>query len=286
MVGEVIAIALGLLVGLSLGALGGGGSTLAVPILVFVAGLSAQDATTASLLVVGVGAGFGVLSHLRAGNVRLGAGIAFGFAGIVGARLGTTLNASLDERVLLLSFSLLIAFVAVRMFRTVQRRGAESISADDGRFVDIAGSGGPGGATVATRQRAGHATRLDLSAASIAKLAGAATGVGLLTGLFGVGGGFAVVPALALLLGFPAKQAIGTSLVVIVINALVALAMRTGDIAFDWSLVGPFLATVTLGVIVGSRAAARLDADQLTRSFAIMLGAVAVYTALSTLFTT
>ena len=99
----------------------------------------------------------------------------------------------------------------------------------------------------------------------------------------GVGGGFAVVPALTLLLKFPTKQAIGTSLVVIVINAAIALAMRAGDIGFDWAVVGPFLATVTIVVVVGTRVANNIDADRLTRSFAYMLGAVAIYTAPSTL---
>ena len=107
--------------------------------------------------------------------------------------------------------------------------------------------------------------------------------VGLLTGLFGVGGGFAVVPALTLLLKFPAKQAIGTSLVVIVINAAIALGMRAGDLGFDWAVVGPFLATVTLGVVVGTRIAKNIDAHRLTRAFAIMLFAVAIYTAASTI---
>lgn len=115
MTGELIALALGVLVGLSLGALGGGGSTLAVPILVFVAGLDAQDATTASLLVVGVASAFGAIGHYRAGNVRLGAGIAFGAAGIVGSRIGTVVNQSIDEQVLLLAFSALIVFVAHRV---------------------------------------------------------------------------------------------------------------------------------------------------------------------------
>ncbi len=118
MTGEIIAIALGLFVGLSLGALGGGGSTLAVPILVFVAGLQAQDATTASLLVVGVASAFGVVSHLRHGNVRLGTGIGFGAAGIVGSRIGLLVNRSIDENVLLLAFSVLIIGVAIRMYRS------------------------------------------------------------------------------------------------------------------------------------------------------------------------
>ena len=265
MVGEIIAIALGLLVGLSLGALGGGGSTLAVPILVFIAGLQAQDATTASLLVVGVASAFGVVSHVRNGNVRMGAGVAFGAAGILGSRAGTLLNQSLDENVLLLAFSALIVFVALRMYRSIDARPSSP-------EVDSADAG-------AGAQR----VAFEWTPGAVAKLAIAATLVGLLTGLFGVGGGFAVVPALALLLKFPAKEAIGTSLVVIVINAAVALAQRAGDLGFDWAIVGPFLVTVTIGVIVGSRVANGIAADRLTRSFAGMLGVVAIYTAVSTL---
>lgn len=278
MTGEVIAIVLGLLVGLSLGALGGGGSTLAVPILVFVAGLQAQDATTASLLVVGVASAFGVVSHFRNGNVRLGAGIAFGAAGIFGSRIGLLMNRSLDENVLLLAFSALIVFVAVRMYRSVDR--SELASEPPADSVRVAN-----GAGVATTEQVSVRPRLDLSASAIGKLACAATAVGLLTGLFGVGGGFAVVPALTLLLKFPAKQAIGTSLVVIVINAAIALAMRSGDLGFDWAVVGPFLVTVVVGVVVGTGIAKDVDAARLTRAFALMLGAVAVYTAASTILT-
>ena len=218
MTGEIIAVALGLLVGLSLGALGGGGSTLAVPILVFVAGLQAQDATTASLLVVGVASAFGVVSHFRNGNVRLGAGIAFG---------------------------------AVRMYRSIDKSEPAGEPLDEDR--PVANSTG-----IATKQRVSVAPRLDLSMSALAKLAGAATAVGLLTGLFGVGGGFAVVPALTLLLKFPAKQAIGTSLVVIVINATIALAMRSGNLGFDWAVVGPFLVTVTVGVVAVYTAASTI----------------------------
>ena len=282
MILPLIAIALGLAVGLSLGGLGGGGSTLAVPILVLVAGLPAQEATTASLLVVGVASAIGAWRHHRAGNVRLGAGLAFGAAGVVGARTGTVLNRSLDEQVLLLAFSVLVVVVALRMDRGARREGGV---ADDGPSDPEALAGpdpapDPGGSTVVAT-RAGR--RLDLSAGDVAKLAGAATLVGLLTGLFGVGGGFAVVPALTLLLGFRTREAIGTSLVVIAMNAAIALAMRSGDLAIDWALVGPFLVTVTVGVLVGSRVAQRIDPRRLTRAFALMLGLVATTTALSTL---
>ncbi len=285
MVLDVLAIVLGLLVGLSLGALGGGGSTLAVPILVFVAGFSAQDATSASLLVVGIASAIGVVGHFRNGNVRLGTGIAFGGAGIVGNRAGTLLNRSLDEQLLLLAFSGLIVFVAVRMYRSIEsRRPAEDPSEQASREPDDMPDSRMS-VSVMVRQPTSTAAarRIDLSAGSLAKLVVAATVVGLLTGLFGVGGGFAVVPALTLLLGFGAKDAIGTSLVVIAINAALALAMRSNDIGFDWNLVLPFLATVTTGVLVGSAVAHQVKADSLTRSFSIMLGVVGVYTAASTL---
>lgn len=281
MTGEIIAVVLGLLVGLSLGALGGGGSTLAVPILVFVAGLQAQDATSASLLVVGVASAFGVFGHFRNGNVRLRTGLAFGAAGIVGSRIGLLVNRSLDEKLLLLAFSALIVFVAVRMYRSAEKAGRVDESAESPPSASL-----PEPTTaVATKEQVSSISGVRLSAAAIVKLGGAATAVGLLTGLFGVGGGFAVVPALTLLLGFPAKEAIGTSLVVIVINAAIALAMRSGDLGFDWAVVVPFLVTVTVGVVVGTRTARGIDADRLTRGFALMLAAVAIYTAGSALIT-
>lgn len=278
---ELIAITLGLLVGLSLGGLGGGGSTLAVPILVFVAGMEAQDAITASLLVVGVASAFGVVGHYRAGNVRLGVGVVFGLAGVVGSWIGTLVSQSVDEQVLLLAFSALIVLVALRMYRSVNRRN------DPGKLApefdgDGGGSGSSGPSGIAMKERVTQRVGFELKAPAIAKLVGAATAIGLLAGLFGVGGGFAVVPALTLLLKFPTRVAIGTSLVVIVINAGTALAMRAGELDFDWGVVVPFLFTVSAGVIIGSRIAGRIDADRLTRAFAAMLIVVAGYTAIST----
>jgi uncharacterized membrane protein YfcA len=202
-------------------------------------------------------------------------------------------NQSLDENVLLLAFSVLILFVALRMYRSVDAQPSAVIESETAVAV---------GSSVAAAQltetpsptrtsaepsvsTGSQRAAFEWTPGTVAKLAVAATLVGLLTGLFGVGGGFAVVPALALLLKFPAKEAIGTSLVVIVINAAVALAQRAGDLDFDWAIVAPFLAIVTIGVIVGSRVANGIDADRLTRGFAGMLGAVGIYTAVSTLLT-
>jgi uncharacterized membrane protein YfcA len=309
---SVIAIVLGVGVGLALGALGGGGSTLAVPILVFIAGLTPQQATTASLLVVGVAAAVGAASHVRRGNVRLGIGLVFGISGIVGSRIGTTINQGIDGDLLLAGFAILIVFVAVRMYRSAPKPaaapdGAISGGADDRADVEDDDSGGALGAAAAPhdqptggsggeamrpasagtargvavtsvpRETPQHPIRLS-DRRTLVRLLIAATGVGLLTGLFGVGGGFAIVPALVLVLGFGTKEAIGTSLVVIAVNAMVALGMRAGELDLDWAIVGPFLATVTVGVLVGTWVASRVEASRLTRSFAIMLAVVGAYT--------
>jgi uncharacterized membrane protein YfcA len=298
---SIIAIILGVGVGLALGALGGGGSTLAVPILVFIAGLTPQEATTASLLVVGVAAAVGAVEHVRRGNVRLGVGLIFGLSGIVGSRIGTTINRGIDGDLLLAGFAVLIVFVAVRMYRSAPPRTASADavepSAPTGPVEPTAPTGPvePTDARVDTGDRRTSSTvtsdrvvvvpRTSRSAEinlreprTLGRLLLAATAVGLLTGLFGVGGGFAIVPALVLVLGFETREAIGTSLVVIAVNAMVALAMRAGSIDIDWAIVGPFLATVTVGVLVGTWVAARVDAARLTRAFAVMLVVVGLYT--------
>ena len=105
--------------------------------------------------------------------------------------------------------------------------------------------------------------------------------VGLLTGFFGVGGGFVIVPALVLTLGFAMPEAVGTSLVVIAINAAVALAMRAGSSTIDWSAALPFLVTAAAGTVIGGRIGERVDPRRLTGAFVVLLSVVAVYTGVS-----
>jgi uncharacterized membrane protein YfcA len=106
----------------------------------------------------------------------------------------------------------------------------------------------------------------------------AATAVGLLTGFFGVGGGFVIVPALVLALGFDMPVAVGTSLLVIAINSAVALAVRLGGhVHLDWTLLGAFTVAALVGTLAGSRIASRVDAARLTTAFTVLLIAVAVY---------
>lgn len=268
----LLASPLGFAIGVSLGALGGGGSILAVPVLVFVAGQTASAATTTSLVVVGVAALLGAHGHWRAGRVRVAQGLMFGLVGIAGSVAGSALNRRLDGDVLLLAFAGLILVAAWRIVV-----GCPSCT----RSGEVNAMGqrddGARDRTVKTRPRT-------MSPVQIAKVVAAGTAVGFLTGLFGVGGGFVIVPALAVVLEFPMGVAIGTSLLVIAVNAAVALAARAGAGSIDWGTTLVFTAAATAGVGAGKRIADRLEPESMQRAFAALLVAVALYTGARALF--
>ena len=244
-----IAVPAGLLIGVLLGALGGGGSILTVPVLVYLLGQEPHAATTGALLIVGITAAAGMIAHWRAGRVRLAPGIAFGVLGVAGSYAGTRLSSSVPPDLLLSLFAGLLLAAAVAMLR---RR--------------------PG--TARRRERAGGST----IGRRILKITAAATGVGLLTGFFGVGGGFVIVPALVLVLGFGMPAAVGTSLLVIAINSAAALAARLGGpVALDWPLLGVFTAAALAGALAGNRLASRVDPARLGTAFTVLLIAVAAY---------
>lgn len=271
----LLASPLGFLIGLSLGALGGGGSILAVPALVYVAGQDPKSATTTSLVLVGAASLVGAVHHWRAGRVRLGTATVVGLAGIGGSLVGSAINRGLDPDVLLLGFAGLVGVAAWRMVvgcPTCTRTGEEQ--ALDESEADGAANAGGGGTATLTRTR----VRIDVRTVFTIVLAG--TAVGFLTGLFGVGGGFVIVPVLVLGLKLPMPQAIGTSLVVIVINSVVALSARLATTSIDWAVTVPFTIAAIAGVVTGSRVADRLDAKRSLRWFAALLVMVAVYTAL------
>lgn len=262
---------LGFLIGLSLGTLGGGGSILAVPVLVYAAGMSPQQATASSLLLVGVAAAVGLIPHIRGGRVKVGLGVAFGLAGIPGSLLGSTLNKQMNPDLLLLGFSVLVLVAAWRMVTacpTCTKVGEERVLA----AADSAPAS-PDGPDVGVTLLERVDTRRVLA------IVAAGTGVGFLTGLFGVGGGFVIVPALTLLLLLPMPIAIGTSLLVIAINSAVALTTRLATTTIDWGATLPFTLAAVAGVLTGGRLAGKLDPQKSLRWFAALLVAVAVYTA-------
>ncbi len=269
----LLASPLGFIIGISLGALGGGGSILAVPALVYAAGQSPREATATSLLLVGTASLIGVVPHWRAGRVRMRTGAIFGAAGIGGSLLGTALNHRLDPDVLLLAFSGLVVVAAWRMLTgcpTCTRVG-ETTTIDR----HLTGTG----RTTATLDDPPPRTTW-LQASTIVKILIAGTFVGFLTGLFGVGGGFVIVPALALVLKLPMPEAIGTSLLVVAVNSAVALTSRLASTNIDWATTVPFTVAAIAGVLTGGRVADRLDPERSLRWFAALLAAVAVYTAI------
>lgn len=258
----LLASPLGFLIGISLGALGGGGSILAVPALVFAAGQSPKHATTTSLVLVAITAIFGIVPHWKAGRVRFVPGVVFGLAGVGGSLIGSHWNKAINADVLLLAFSGLMFVAAGGMWRRLHKpmpRATQSVGAAVNPVV------------------AGSALHLD--GATLLKVVGAGTVVGLLTGFFGVGGGFVIVPALVLALGFSMPEAVGTSLLVITINSAVALTTRLQPGAIEWGTVIPFTIASLVGVVVGSRLASTRESSSLQRWFVGLLVLVAAYTA-------
>ncbi len=263
----VLAVVAGALIGLSLGALGGGGSILAVPVLVYLLDQSVVQATTGSLVVVGVTSILGAITAYRAGNVLLGRGIAFGVVAIGGAVLGGQASTRVPQPVLMAAFALLMLVVGgIMAWRQLHhsRRTAHSLTvrpALDDPIITFT----PTFACACPRA---------------VKVLITATAVGLLTGFLGVGGGFLVVPALVLALGLPIRYAAGTSLVVITITSAAALTVRAGSGASpDWGVVLMLTAVSAVAAVVGARFAIRADSVRLSAAFTVLVLGVAVYTA-------
>lgn len=239
------AVGLGVLIGAVLGALGGAGAILTVPALVYLLGQSAHDATTGSLVIVGLTALVGAADHARSRRVHWRTGTTFGIAGIVAAFAGATLNSRVEEHLLLLGFSAIMLLAAAGMFL---RTGSAPVP-DQGR----------------------RCSRAVLSGKVV--LTGLV--VGFLTGFLGVGGGFIIVPVLVLVLGLPLSAAVGTSLVIIAINSAASLAAHAGQAHFDWALIVPFAIAAMLGSLAGKAIAAQLPDTVLNRAFALLLVALA-----------
>ena len=217
--------------------------------LVYLLGQEPHAATTGSLLIVGITAAAGMIAHWRAGRVRLAPGIAFGVLGAAGSYAGTRLSSSVPPDLLLSLFAGLLLAAAAAMLRrrpgTARRRERAG-----GRTIRPPGP---------EDHRRGHRGRPA-------------------TGFFGVGGGFVIVPALVLVLGFGMPAAVGTSLLVIAINSAAALAARLGgQVSLDWALLAVFTAAALAGVLAGHRVASRVDPSRLGTAFTILLIAVAAY---------
>ena len=245
----IAALGLGLLIGVLLGLLGGGGSILAVPALVYGLGTPLAVAVPTSLLVVGVSSATAVLPRLRHGQVAWRIAGVVGAAGAGAAFAGAAVNRLLEPRVVLVGFAALMVAAGVRMLREQLPIGGDC--ALPGGGVNWRGC--------------------------LPKAIGSGVVVGFLTGLFGVGGGFLIIPALVLLLGLSMTVAVGTSLVIIVINSVAGFAAHAGDAALDYRIALAFTAAAVVGSLASARVAARLPAERLRRWFAYLVFAVAAF---------
>lgn len=252
----VLAVLFGVAIGLSLGLLGAGGSILAVPVLVYALGEPVTSAVPTSLLVVGGAAAGGALSHLRAGRILWRTVALFGITGVGGSYLGALVNRALDERVVLLGFAALMLVAAAGMLR---RAMAGAPQMDGGRADD----------DLWRRRRP-----LVLTTGLV---------VGFLTGLFGVGGGFILVPALTLVLDIPLRVAVGSSLVIVVVNSLAGFVFNVGYGSIDWTIAAAFTIAGVCGAVAGGRLSERFDGAQLTRWFAYLVLAIALFVILEVL---
>ena len=263
----LLAVVAGALIGLSLGALGGGGSILAVPVLVYLLGQSASQATTGSLVVVGVTSLIGAIAAHRAGNVLLGRGLVFGLAAIGGAMAGAKASNLVSEDVLLAAFAALMLLVGGMLAWRQLRHGRR----DDPRHAARPALDDP----IIT-----FSPTFACQCPRALKVLVTATVVGTLTGFLGVGGGFLVVPALLLALALPMDYAAGTSLVVITITSAAALAVRAGaGVPPDWTSVAVLTAMSAAAAVAGARLADRVSTNRLQGAFAVLVLGVAVYTA-------
>ncbi|WP_405653442.1 sulfite exporter TauE/SafE family protein [Streptomyces sp. NBC_00019] len=237
-----VIIAASLLIGVSLGILGGGGSILTVPILVYLAGMETKEAIATSLFVVGVTSAAGVVSHARAGRVRWRTGLLFGLAGMTGAYAGGRLAEFIPGTVLLLAFALMMIATAVAMIRG--RRGAPKKVHHELPVLHVLLDG---------------------------------IVVGLVTGLVGAGGGFLVVPALALLGGLPMTVAVGTSLLVISLKSFAGLAGYLASVHIHWGFAALVTATAVVGSLLGGLLAGRIPQDALRKSFGWFVAVMGVF---------
>src|SRR5688572_18447566 len=226
-------------IGLALGLLGGGGSILTVPVLVYVLGFAAKPAIAMSLPVVGITSLISAALHWRLGNVRVPTALGFGVLAMAGAFAGAKLAVFLSGAAQLAHLALVMLAAAASMWRG--RRGTK-----DG---DTPPTAPP----------------------RLALLVPVALGVGMLTGLVGIGGGFLVVPALVLLGRVPMREAVGTSLLVIAMNSASGFAGYLGTVDFDWAFLAGFTTAAVAGALVGTALVARVPQAALKRGFAVFL---------------
>ena len=235
---QAATLAAAVAIGLSLGLLGGGGSILTVPALVYLGGLAPFEATTSSLVVVGLTSVSGAVQHAWRGNLELRVALLFAATGIPGSFAGSLLSRHIAAQTQLLLFALAMIAAGTAMLLRREMAAAER--------------------------------------ASVPRVLAAGAGVGLLTGFLGVGGGFLIVPALVLFAAVPMAHAIGTSLAVIAVNCAGGFAGRLAA-PIDWRATLEFTLVAIAGSFAGAALVRRISAPWLRRAFAVFVLAIAAF---------
>lgn len=245
----------GAIVGFSLGLTGGGGSIFAVPLLIYGLGASVREAVGISLAAVGATALFGAMLRLRHGEVEIGTGLVFAAAGMLGAPLGTWMGGQLPDAITLVGFALLMGIVGIQMWRGSAESQTQS--------------------SACNRDESG---KLHWNSKCAIGLIVVGVLAGILSGIFGVGGGFIIVPALILASRMPIHRAVSTSLLVI------ALICVSGVVSFAWTgptiplpLTTMFVAGGFAGMFAGAAIRSRMSANILNRVFASGMWAVSIW---------
>ncbi len=257
----LLTIVLGLITGLALGLTGGGGTMLALPFLMYGLGLPVAGAVAVSLVAVGAMAFIGALARLRSHQLQLHLGVLFAVAGMLGAPIGTVIAHRLPEKMLTISFAVLTVLVAVRMWRRAHGPlPTDSAPLPDNALLRHAACRfDPGG-------------RLRLTSQCLRLLIPAGFVTGIVSGLFGVGGGFVVVPALVLIAGIDIRQATATSLLVVALVSLSGAAGAfAGGVRVDPWMVATFAGAGVVGLESGSRVGRWLPERLAQRGFSMVL---------------
>ncbi|WP_336959718.1 sulfite exporter TauE/SafE family protein [Chryseobacterium contaminans] len=255
---EIIGYAAAVLIGVSLGLIGGGGSILTVPVLVYLFGIDTLLATEYSLFIVGVSSAVGSVSYFKKGLVDFKMVLIFGLPSIISIfltrmyllplipeELLTVKGLTVTKNIfLLLIFAMLMILASYKMIK-----GKISEETD--------GS--------------------DFSSNKALLAAGEGTIVGLLTGLVGAGGGFMIIPALINLLKVPVKTAIGTSLVIISLNSLIGFSSSISNVKIEWKLLTSIAAIAIIGIIIGSQISKKIDGKKLKPAFGWFILIMGIY---------
>ncbi|MEO2012092.1 MAG: sulfite exporter TauE/SafE family protein [Pirellulaceae bacterium] len=260
-----LSILFGAFVGFALGLTGGGGSLLAVPLLVYGLAIAPREAFGVSLAAVGATALVGVLPRIRAGQVEVGTGILFAIAGMLGAPLGTWVAGMIPETVLLTMFAVLMFVVAWQLWNKSKTKD------DDVQAVCNTNKRGP------TCQRTAD-SKLRLTSRCAMSLAAVGLMTGFLSGMFGVGGGFVIVPALVMFSGMPIHKAVATSLFVIMLVSISGVASHfAAGRGISLEVTGLFVLGGVIGMSLGGLISKRLPAPVLQNVFASGIVAVAIF---------